>query len=186
MNPLVSGEVYGVREALQILRQSEEKVYWRAVHHIKSAGAEMVDVVAKAHPPTAEVKMQMRGWSQKGRLGYDFVRIKRSIGIKVGGRRDKSGNRPLVTLVEMNPGGALFALAGMNRGNSGKPYGPDRLGRRRVPAQSKAFLSALSTAFGPAQRAGWRHREELKRLGEERIVAACEDVAQWANRKLVR
>lgn len=187
MSALVSGEVYGVREALAILRQTDDKVYWRAVNHLKAAGSELVDVVADAHPPTSEVKTQMRGWSQKGRLGYDQPKIRKGITVKVGGRAGRGGSRPLITVVSKNAGGALFALAGMADGLHGlSSYSKDRLGRARHPNQSKAFLRTINQAFGPAQRGGWRKIAKLRSIGETRIIEACEDVAQWANRKLVR
>lgn len=182
----MTASVYGVDEALKILRDMDQKVYWKAVNHIKTSGSEIVELARRSFPAETVVEDAMKGWSKKGRLGYNKGRINKNIKLKFGGRKTPKGEKPLLTLVSSDAGASLFAMAGLRDGREGKPNGPDRLGRPRKPSQSKAFLDAINKSFGRAQRGPWRYAAKMRDVAADQVMRALEDVAKMANRKLVR
>lgn len=180
----MSVDVYGVRDALKELGQLDKKYRFAAQNKIKSAGSEIVRVAQESYPDAGTIGDDFKGWSRGGRLGYDKTKVDKGVQIKIGGK--SYGNAyALVTLVSTNPGASLFELAGMNDGNSGKPGGPDRLGRRREPVQSQAFIDRLNLYYGKAQRGIWRRHKAIYAASEGALMEALRDIVAQVNRKLV-
>lgn len=186
MSVSVSTELYGVRDALRELGEIDRKLKNAAIARIRAAGSDIVAVARTEYPTTNEVKSDLEGWSQGGRLGYDKPKVDAGVKIKVGGKTPRNANAyAIVTLVQDNAGGALYDIAGLRDGRKGKPSGPDRLNRKRQPKQSKAFIQALNNGFGNAQRGLWPKRREIAALAQGNLRKALDQVAESVNRKLV-
>lgn len=174
-------DLYGVREALAELREVSPKVRRQATNDVKKAASSLLGPARAQYPATVKLK----GWTRGGRLGYDGPKVQAGVQIVVGGRTPKGANRfPIVTVVQKNAGGALFSIAGMEKG-AFSVNGKDRLGRPYKKAQSTAFLNKLNTEHQRAQRGLWKARKEIRDLVGVEIVGALDKVAAQANRKLV-
>jgi len=176
-------EVYGVRDALKELGKIDKTLRFKAQNRMKASGAELANIARTTYPSNQQIDTDLYGWSKKGRLGYDKPKVDKGVQIQIGGR--SFGNAyAVVTLVQKDPGGALFDIAGLQNGSQGVG-GTDRLGRRRDPDQSQAFLDALNANFGRAQRGMWRKIKTIRELASVEILKACEDIMEMVNRKLV-
>jgi len=176
-------EVYGVRDALKELGKIDKTLRFKAQNRLKAAGAELSNIARETYPSNQQINNDLRGWSQKGRLGYDKPKVDKGVQIQIGGR--SFGNAyAVVTLVQKDPGGALFDIAGLRDGAAGGG-GKDKKGRRRDPDQSQAFLDVLNANYGKAQRGMWRKVKTIRELASVEILKACEDIMEMVNRKLV-
>lgn len=165
-------QLYGAREALAELRRIDPKLRREAVAKVKAAGAELTGIAAANYPGQAP----MRGWSEKGRLGYNAGKVQRGVKVEVGGRTPRGADAfPVVTIVQKDPGGSLYDIAGLRGGREGKPG----------PRQRPMFDRVLTSKHGPAQRGLWRSVKEIRNAGTDAIVKALESVAAQVNRKLV-
>lgn len=176
-------EIYGVRDALKELGQIDKELRFKAISKIKGASGELLKVARESYPDNTYIQDTMEGWSTKGRLGYNKPKVNSGVTIQVGGR-SKGNSYAIVTLIQKNPGGALFDIAGLQNGSQGVGA-TDRLGRKRDMEQSEAFLRTLNKAFGKAQRGMWRKIETIRRLADKELMSALEEVAAQVNRKLV-
>lgn len=176
-------EVFGVRDALKELGQMDKSLRFKAISKIKGASGQMLAVARSQYPDNSQLQDVMPGWSTKGRLGYDKKNVDKGVQVQVGGR--SFGNSyAVVTIIQKNAGGALFDIAGLRNGSEGVGS-TDRLGRDRKPAQSKAFLDNLNSAFGPAQRGMWRKIRIIREMANQELMTALDEVAAQVNRKLV-
>lgn len=176
-------QVFGVRDALKELGQMDKTLRFKAVSKIKGASGEMLAVARDTYPDNSQLQDVMKGWSTKGRLGYDKKKVDAGVTIQVGGR--SYGNAySIVTIIQKNAGGALFDIAGLRNGSKGVG-GTDRLGRTRDSEQSEAFLNNLNNAFGKAQRGMWRKIKVIREMADKELINALEEVAAQVNRKLV-
>lgn len=169
-----SVEVYGVKKALKELGDIDKKQRFKAVNKVKAAGNELVQVARSTYPsdPVLVSEAGYVSWSPNGRLGYSKAKVDKGVVIKVGGR--SYGNTyAIVTLVQQNPGGALFDIAGFADGSYSK--GP----------QGDAFISKLNRQYGKAQRGMWRRIASIRNIGNDAILKALEEVVAETNRKLV-
>lgn len=165
-------QVYGLRDALKVLRELDPESRKAAVKKVKSAGGELASIGRENYPTFTP----LRGWSKGGRLGYQPSKVASGVQVQVGGRAPKGGDSfPLVTLVQRNAGGALFDLAGLRGGT--KP------GRLRGP--NPAFLEALNGKYGTSQRGMWRSVRRIRETSYGAMLAAINEVAADAGRKLV-
>ena len=176
-------EVYGVRDALRELGQIDKKLRFKAQNRMKAAGAELQNAARTTYPDNSKLQGDLRGWSTKGRLGYDKTKVDKGVQIQIGGR--SFGNAyAIITLVQKDPGGALFDIAGLQNGAEGVGS-TDKNGRARQPQQSKAFLDILNHEYGRAQRGMWRKIKTIRELASQEILKACEEIMEMVNRKLV-
>ena len=181
----VSIEIYGVRDALKELGKLDKKYRFQAQNRMKAAGAPLAAMARETYPQTIQVVSALEGWTGSGRTGYDKGRVDKGVQIQIGGR--SYGNAyAIVTLVSKDPAGALFDIAGLRNGSAGKPGGPDRNRRKRQPIQSEAFLAALNSEFGKAQRGVWRRQKMIRERATQELMRAIEEIAASANRKLVQ
>lgn len=177
-------EIYGVRDALRELQQIDKKQKFAAIAKIKSAGGDMLAAARAEYPSDGELQSALEGWTGNGRTAYSKAKANSGLKIQIGGR-SRGNAYAIVTLVQNDPAAALFDIAGLRDGSQGKPGGPDRLGRKRQPKQSKAFIDALDRGFVKAQRGMWRNVREIRRLSEGNLRKALDEVAASVNRKLV-
>lgn len=176
-------EVYGVRDALKELGQIDKTLRFKAQARMKAAGAELQNVARTTYPDNGKLQGDLPGWSTKGRLGYDKTKVDKGVQIVIGGR--SYGNAyAVITLVQKDPGGALFDIAGLQNGSQGAGS-KDKKGRARKPEQSEAFLAILNHEYGRAQRGMWRKIKTIRELASKEILKACEDIMEQVNRKLV-
>lgn len=175
-------QIFGVRDALAELRTIDPKARSAAVREVKRDLAGLLEPARKTYPATTG----LRGWSRGGRLGYDEAKVRAGVQVVVGGRTPKGAKRfPIVTIVQKNAGGALFSLAGMQKGAQSVRGKKDRLGRPYSKEQSIAFLNAVTAENGRAQRGLWKAREEIRDSAGESIGVALDKVTKQVNRRLV-
>lgn len=166
-------EVYGVRETLAELRRIDPVLRVKAVNKIKAAGSELTQIGAAQYTTDTG----LRGWSRTGRLGYDPSRVRKGVKIQVGGRTPRGAKAfPIVTLIQANPGGTLWDIAGLRGGSKG------RGGTKGRPN----FVDELNRRHGPAQRGLWRAKDQISDSATDKLVEALDDVAAQVNRKLVK
>ena len=178
-------DIYGVRDALAELRSIDPKMRTAAVRQMKKDLSGLLEPARKTFPATTGLRGWTRG-SRGGRLGYDGAKVRQGVQVVVGGRKPKNANRyPVVTVVQRNAGGALFSMAGLQKGKESVRGKTDRLGRKYTTAQSIAFLNKMSVENGKAQRGIWRARNEIQDAAGESISVALEGVTKQVNKKLV-
>jgi hypothetical protein len=122
----------------------------------------MLDEGRKQFPSEIGVSM-IRGWGNKGRLGYNKTAVDKGVQIMVGGRA-RSGVTPLVTLVQKSAAGAMFSQAGTK--------------------SNTQFSDLLASVFGRPQRGLWRSRAFIAEQGTADIIKAVDEVIADANRAL--
>jgi hypothetical protein len=122
----------------------------------------MLEEGRKQFPSEIGVSM-IRGWGNKGRLGYNKTAVDKGVQIIVGGRA-RSGVTPLVTLVQKSAAGAMFSQAGTKN--------------------TSQFSDLLANVFGRPQRGLWRSRAFIAEQGTADIMKAVDEVIADANRAL--
>lgn len=167
--------VYGVRDTLALLRQMDSKTRWAAINKVKASGGELV-AAAREHFPTDP---PLRGWTagtRGGRLGWQGGRVQRGVQIQIGGRTPKyAAAYPMVTLIQKDPAGALYDIAGL-RNNAQS---------QAKTAGQQLFTRYLNAFHGKSWRGMWRNIRRINEIGSGAIMRALEDVAADMNRKLV-
>lgn len=165
-------KVYGVRESLRILGEIDKKTRLGAIQKIKGAGRELVELARQTYPDTPPLS----GMGNPGRLQYNPAKVARGVQIQVGGRA-RFGSSPLVTLIQKDPAGSLYDVAGLASNSRSKA-------RNRG---QEAFTANLTAKTGKtAQRGMWRNIKKIRDTGYKAILDALEQVVAQANRKLVR
>ena len=168
-------EVYGIRDALRELGKIDSKYKFKVINRVKAAGKPMLDK-ARENYPADPVLTDSNGnvtWRTTGRLGYSKKMADRGVVMQVGGRA--FGNAyAIVTIVQKNPGAAMFDIAGLRDGNKGKG-GP----------RGDAFLEVLNKDYGRAQRGMWRNIVQIRELAGESMTKALNEVMAEVNRNLV-
>lgn len=168
-------QVFGMRDTLALLRQMDSKTKWAAINKIKASGNELVHV-AREHFPTDP---PLSGWTsgtRGGRLGWKPSKVQSGVQIQVGGRTPRYANAyPMVTLIQKDPAGALYDIAGL-RNNAQS--------QARTEGQ-RLFTRYLNAYRGKAWRGMWRNIRKINEIGSASIVKAVEEVAADMNRKLV-
>ena len=167
-------QVYGVKAALKELGEIDKKQRFKAVNKVKSAAKPMIEEARKRYPETSDIQGAMSGWSTKGRLGYDKPKVDKGVVVQVGGR-SRGDSYAIVTLIQKDPGGALYDIAGFANGAQGKGE-----------AQGDQFIENLNRGFGKAQRGMWRSVTVIRQLADKAITEALQEVMAEVNRKLVR
>lgn len=163
--------IYGLRDSLAVLRQLDPEQRKAAVRKMKAAGSELT-AIGKENYPTF---VPLRGWSTGGRLGYSPAAVRRGVQVQVGGRQPrKADSYAVITLVQKNAGGALFDIAGLRGGTVPGRRGPN-----------PSFIAALDGRYGKSQRGMWRSIRRIADTGYTALLAAANEVAASANRKLV-
>ena len=167
-------EVFGVRDALRELGQLDRKTKFKVINKVKAAGKPMLDKARENYPndPVLTKDGQVT-WRPTGRLGYSKREADKGVQLQVGGRA--FGNAyAIVTIIQKNPGAAMFDIAGLNNGASGKG-GP----------RGDAFIQKLNDEYGRAQRGMWRNIVEIRALAANSMTDALNEVMAEVNRKLV-
>ena len=170
-----SVEVYGVRDVLKELGQIDKKQKFKAIAKVKAAGGPAF-ALARENYPSDPVLVSEAGyvsWQRKGRLGYSKADADKGVVIQVGGRA-RGQAYPIVTIVQKNPGAAMFDIAGFADGKWVKRHSGDD------------FIDVLERKYGKAQRGMWRNVVKIRALASEAINKALDEVAAEVNRKLVR
>lgn len=174
MGASVSVEVFGVRDALKELGQIDKKQRFKAIAKVKAAGEPLAKAAREKYPPdpVLEDENGRITWKNQGRLGYSKASADKGVQVMVGGR-SRGEAYAIVTIVQKNPGAAMFDIAGFADGAYSK--GP----------QGDAFIAKLNRQYGKAQRGMWRNIAAIRKIGNDEIMKALEEVAAEVNRKLV-
>jgi hypothetical protein len=157
-----SVEITGLKQALSELSKLDKSARFKAAAKIKASSPAMLDNVRQQFPSEIGVSM-IRGWGNKGRLGYNKTAVDKGVQIIVGGRA-RPGVTPLVTLVQKSAAGALFSQAGTKN--------------------KSQFSNLLASVFGEPQRGLWRSRAFIQEQGSADIMRAVDEVIADANRAL--
>lgn len=175
MGVSASVEVFGVRDALKELGQIDKKQRFKAIAKVKAAGEPLVNAAREKYAPDPVLTNEAgrTTWKNQGRLGYSKSSADKGVQIQVGGR-SKGDAYAIVTIVQKNPGAAMFDIAGFADGKYSK--GP----------QGDAFIAKLNRDYGKAQRGMWRNIGVIRKIGNDAIMKALEEVAAQVNRKLVK
>jgi hypothetical protein len=175
MGVSASVEIYGVREALKELGQIDKKQRWKAIAKVKAAGEPLAKAAREKYAPDPVLISEAGyvSWSKNGRLGYSKAAADKGVQVQVGGR-SRGDAYAIVTIVQKNPGAAMFDIAGFANGAYAK--GP----------QGEAFIAKLNREYGKAQRGMWRNIAVIRKIGNDEIIRALEEVAAEVNRKLVK
>lgn len=175
MGVSASVEVFGVRDALKELGKIDKAQRWKAIAKVKAAGEPLVNAAREKYAPDPVLSNEAgrTTWKNQGRLGYSKASADKGVQIQVGGR-SKGDAYAIVTIVQKNPGAAMFDIAGFADGKYSK--GP----------QGDAFIKKLERDYGKAQRGMWRNIAVIRRIGNDAIMKALEEVAAQVNRKLVK
>ena len=174
MGVSASVNVYGVREAMKELGEIDKKQRFKAINKVKAAGAPMLTAAREKYAPDPVLTNEAgrTTWKNQGRLGYSKASADKGVQIQVGGR-SRGESYAIVTLIQKNPGAAMFDIAGFANGAYAK--GP----------QGQAFIDKLERDYGKAQRGMWRNIGVIRRLGNDAIMEALKEVTAEVNRKLV-
>ena len=174
MGVSASVNVYGVREAMKELGEIDKKQRFKAINKVKAAGAPMLTAAREKYAPDPVLTNEAgrTTWKNQGRLGYSKASADKGVQIQVGGR-SRGESYAIVTLIQKNPGAAMFDIAGFANGAYAK--GP----------QGEAFIDKLNRDYGKAQRGMWRNIGGIRRLGNDAIMEALKEVTAEVNRKLV-
>jgi hypothetical protein len=175
MGVSASVEVFGVRDALKELGQIDKKQRFKAIAKVKAAGGPLADAAREkyASDPVLVNEAGNVSWSSKGRLGYSKAAADKGVQIVVGGR-SRGDAYAIVTIVQKNPGAAMYDIAGFADGKYSQGKSGDE------------FINVLNRKYGKAQRGMWRNIGVIRKIGTDQIMAALEEVAAEVNRKLVR
>jgi hypothetical protein len=157
-----SAEITGLKQALSELSKLDKSARFKAAAKIKASSPAMLEEGRKQFPSEIGVSM-IRGWGNKGRLGYKKTAVDKGVQIMVGGRA-RSGVTPLVTLVQKSAAGAMFSQAGTKNNSQ--------------------FSDLLASVFGRPQRGLWRSRAFIAEQGTADIMKAVNEVIADANRAL--
>jgi len=171
-----SVEVYGVKEVFKQLGEIDKKQKLKAMAKVRAAGAPAV-AKARENYPSDPVLVNKKGnpsWGPNGRLGYSKSTADKGVSIQIGGRA-RGQAYPIVTIVQKNPGAAMFDIAGFRDGSKGKGG-----------ARGEAFIEKLEKEYGEAQRGMWRNVKEIRELANDAILKAIDEVAAEVNRKILR
>ena len=163
MSLATSVEITGLKQAMTELGKMDKSARFKAAAKIKASSPAMLEEGRKQFPSEIGVSM-IRGWGNKGRLGYNKTAVDKGVQIMVGGRARGQGITPLVTLVQKNAAGAMFSQAG-SKNNSD-------------------FSRLLTNTFGRPQRGLWRSRAFIAEQGTADIMKAVDEVIADANRAL--
>ena len=158
-----SAEITGLKQALSELSKLDKSARFKAAAKIKASSPAMLEEGRKQFPSEIGVSM-IRGWGNKGRLGYNKTAVDKGVQIMVGGRARGQGITPLVTLVQKNAAGAMFSQAGTKNNSD--------------------FSRLLTNVFGRPQRGLWRSRAFIAEQGTADIMRAVDEVIADANRAL--
>jgi hypothetical protein len=157
-----TAEITGLKQALSELSKLDKSARFKAAAKIKASSPAMLEEGRKQFPSEIGVSM-IRGWGNKGRLGYNKTAVDKGVQIMVGGRA-RSGVTPLVTLVQKSAAGAMFSQAGTKNNSQ--------------------FSDLLASVFGRPQRGLWRSRAFIAEQGTADIIKAVDEVIADANRAL--
>lgn len=175
LEDLGKAEVYGVPQLLSSLQKIDPQLKRATVARMKQAARPMVDE-ARALVPTEKPLTNWGTW--KG--GYDPKKIRRGIKVTYKGpsRRDRGKELfPLLKLVNSDPGGAIFDIAGKANGAGRGSEGADR---------GRQMIGKLRRGNGPASRVVWRAAERHLDDVQEAVKDAIKDMEYAIQKRIER
>jgi hypothetical protein len=169
-----SVDVYGAKAVLTELNKIDRTQKFKAIAKMKAAGAPLIAAGQRQYPsdPVLVSEAGNVSWSPNGRLGYSKKKADTGVQLQIGGR-SKGQAYAIATLIQKNPGAAMFDIAGFANGKFSKGTSGD------------AFIKKLNKDFGPAQRGMWRNIKTIRDIGNQAILDAINEVAEEFNRKIV-
>lgn len=151
----IHATVIGGRATLRELRSVEAGLYWETIREMKSAAKPLADAIDGNYP----TEPPTRGFDHKGRTGW---RNRKRTDRKVGGRRKRNGEWPLLRIIVADAPRQIFDLA--NRG--------------------QLSVAIESNGFGSPSRGAWRTSQALRRETVQAVEQAIRDGSRKANTRL--
>lgn len=104
-----SGQVQGVREVQQILRQIDRKALRQTQAFMRQAASPMVAQARALTPSDAPLS----GWAHNGRTGWRQSQVLSGLKVSTGGRAIRANQTwPLLTLTQSTAAGMIYDWAG--------------------------------------------------------------------------
>lgn len=160
-------KVDGVASVIRQLGQIDPELRKAATHRMRSV-AEPVAARARGFIPTAT---PLSGWARSKRLGWSSARVKAGIKPRVSTRANRSSQIGLLSVVQTNPAGAMFDMAGKRGGTSPK---------------GQQFVKSLAERTGQPSRSMWPGVQAAMPLVEDQLRAAVGDLEDTLNAVLGR
>lgn len=163
-------QVQGVKETLRILKQVHPELRKALIKEMRTAAKPLVQEIQRQLP----VEAPLSGMDNDGRLAWNSARVKRSVKLKVGGKKVRSQRGqefPLLRVTIADPDASMFDMAGRG-GNGNTPQG-------------QAMIRNLSR-FGAPSRTAYPSAD--KRLPEvtKGVLDAIDKAAAQINREIKR
>jgi hypothetical protein len=160
-------EVLGYRDTMKALQKLDPALRRETVKEIRKAMAPLQAKARALTPATAPLSGMVRG-----RLAYSS-KARSGVRIRVGGRaRRNAKSWPLASLVQVDPAGSVFDMAG-RRSTGSTPQG-------------QALIRGLNARHGTASRAMWRVMDNGGADDVRRnVLAAVKNASEQVNRELL-
>lgn len=156
--------VAGVSDVLRELGRIDPELRKQAVSSIRDSLQPLADA-AKTYVPT---DVPLSGMV-RGTKAWNSGRVRSGIRAKVSTKANRSGQIPLAKIVQANPAGAMWDMAGKRGGST-------EAGRR--------MIAVMSQRNGPPSRAMWRPVDLYRARTEEALQAAVDEVERTLNERL--
>lgn len=160
-----SAKVTGAKDVLKALKDLDPELRKETQAEMRRAVAPM-QAAARDYVPS---KPPLSGWRATGRLAWTN-KARTGIKTRIGGRYSKTANSwPLVTLIQSDPAGSVFDIAG--RSSSGRdPRGQN-------------LIAVLNARYGRASRSMWRAAEKTLPEVQDAVIAAVDAASQTIERR---
>lgn len=168
----MTSELVGVKELLAELKNLDPQLRKETVAAIK-APAKVIVATAKSLVPNQPARRWVGGTRAAGKFPrWDAGKARAGLTIKFGGRINRQSREwPLVSIVQRDPGGIIYDMAGKAGGNGTR--------------QSQVFLANLRR-YGKPSRTVWpaveRHNPDVTAAITAAVRAAEQELSRRVNK----
>lgn len=159
-------DVNGVAATIKELGRIDPELAKAARARLKETAAPLVAAARQLVPAPSPLSR----WKAGGRIGWEAGRARSAITAKPSTAAPRGRRIKLLSVVQANPAGAVFDMAGRASGG-------------RTP-QGQAFIRNLNARYGTASRAMWRAAEQTRPQVEQALQTAVRDVEDTLSRRL--
>jgi len=161
-------EFRGVAASIRELGQIDPQLAKAAKARIKEAANPMVNTIRGFIPASSP----MSGMARGKRLGWSSARAKSGVTARSATKAARSGNIPLLSIVQRNAAGSMWDMAGKSSGG--------------VTPSGRNMVKVLTERTGGPSRSMWRDSERLTAITEENLRIAVTDLEAVMNNRLGR
>jgi hypothetical protein len=174
-----------VAATMNDLQQVSPELFKQLRKEIRSTADSILALARASYPnnPTGHERNGKPTWSAGGRMGYSIPKLKKGVVASLGKNYDPRTNIQRVLSVRQNDvAGAVYDMAGKSNAFTDKTK-KDRLKRKRVAGQGKAFVRSLS---GTPSRVMYPAVDSKRDTVEADIRAAALAMARKINPQLAK